>query len=179
MKKIILLIALGVYGLQAMAQQVTFKNFVSMDIPKGAVQITKQQAISHASSKYNDTLVTHLYKYGRYDYVYKVNDIVIIINVANRNGNMGESYMEFKKGMDAMAYGVPNFTSSIKRINNIDTVYTTNTKYGKAEYYHFYYFHGKSDNTRGISGILEFDPADADEAKIVLDGLLNSIKFIE
>jgi len=182
MKKIIILIALNIYGLSAMAQQITLKNSVTFNIPKGAEQITQQQAIAHARTKYNDSLVVGDYKGQRSDYMFKINDIVISVRVSNHSGslNLKESYLSFKKGLDALvAYsGTPPYPSNIKRIN-ADTVITNYMRFGKAEYCYFYYFHGSSHAARRVYGELEFDPADAAKAKAILDDLLNSIKFVE
>jgi len=81
---------------------------------------------------------------------------------------------ENKKGLDAMNSSNKTYTSSLQKINN-NSVLVMNYIAGDVEYYRFVCY--SANNSREITGVLEFDKTDKAEATAILDHLLNSIKF--
>jgi hypothetical protein len=178
MKTIILLIVGMICSLSAIAQQVYLNSFVSVDVPKGAEIITNEKALAYSIKKHNNdgiTAGTYNPAHSRYIYIYKIDEILVTLYAANKSLKLGEDHiLKLKKGLDGLSQGDSTYKSSLKKINN-NSVITENYISGNVEYYRFYCY--KSDNTRAITGKLEFDKADYNEATDILNHVLNSIEF--
>lgn len=177
MKKTIFLTVAFIYSLTTMAQRVALNDGVSIEIPVGAEQITKEKALAHAGKRFNNDRmalgsVTDIHA----KYIYKVDDILVSLVVFDTPVKVKETHLsELKKGMDAMSAGSnSHYTSTLEKVNN-NSILIINYRGGNVGYYHFYCYN--DNNTREITGALHYHKDDAAEAQSVLENLLNSIKF--
>jgi|GEM_PF-2647861 len=176
MKKIIFLISAVLYSLASVGQQVALNNEVSINIPKEAKKITKEEALAHAGRRFNsDKYVLKSINDRTTRYTYKVNDILVSLTVFDHMAKVKEGFLsENKKGLDAMNSSNKTYTSSLQKINN-NSVLIMNYIAGEVEYYRFVCY--SPDNSKEMTGVLEFDKIDKNEATSILNHLLNSIKF--
>lgn len=166
------------YGLAIMAQQTVLNGGISIDIPSDAQKITKEEALAHAGKKFNnDKLALLSVTHTRAKRIYKVNDILVSINFSDEALSVKDSYLsDMKKGLDVINKrgNTGHYTSNLKKINN-NPVLILNSIQGNVGYYDFYCLN--FNHTKEVTGTLHYDKADANEAKAVLDHLLNSIQF--
>ena len=154
-------------------QTIAVNNAVHINLPDKAVKISKDQALLHATKKfhYDKTKLNSIT--DRNADIYKIDNILISLN-AQSNGVKEGHLLALKKGFDEMFKGDKTYSSNLKKVNN-NSVLILNHIIGTTERYQFICFN--TDNSRSIGAILEFDKSDASEAKIILDQLINSIKF--
>jgi hypothetical protein len=176
-KKLIFLIAPLIFSVTTLAQRVALNDGVSIEIPVGAEQITKEKALAHVGKKFNNdkmTLRSITNIHARY--IYKVDDVLVSLVVFDTPVKVNATHLsELKRGMDAMSAGSnSHYTSILKKVNN-NSILIVNYLAGKVGYYHFYCYN--DNNTREITGVLHYHVDDAAEATTVLDNLLDSVKF--
>jgi len=177
-KKIFFLIVTVLYSLSSMGQQVALNNGVSIDIPAHAQTITKGEAVAHAAKKFNnDESALKSVNNIHTKYIYKIDDILISLNVFDETTKISNAYLsDLKKGHDILAKKaeLTDYTSSLRKINN-NSVLTITHIFNNVVYCNFYCLN--ANNTREITGALHYHKNDAAEAQSVLEKLLNSIKF--
>jgi hypothetical protein len=180
MKKIILLTAMLIYSFTVLGQQVALNGGVSIEIPAHAQSITKEEAVAHATKTFNnDESALKSVNNIHTKHIYKVNDILISLNVFDETTKISDTYLsDLKKGHDILAKKaqLTNYTSSLKKINNNSVLITIHI-FNNVVYCNFYCLN--ANNTREITGALHYHKDNAAEAAAVLDRLLNSIKFID
>lgn len=178
MKKILFIITGILFSLNTFAQRISLNKSISVDIPKGGQKITKEQAIIHARTKFNNNkiILGHFANTPVGNRLYKIDNVVITLNPFDTTKvKLRKGYaLLIKNGVDEMAHGDPTYKSSLETINN-NTVVITNSIYENAGYYYFYCFN--ANNTREMTGSLVYDKADKDKATAILNHILNSIKF--
>lgn len=168
MKKIVFLIMAVIYSLSTIAQQVALNDRVSIELPAGARKITRDEGMTHVGKKFNnDKMALTSIRLIRAGHLYKVDDILISLNVFDKKPKVPVTYLsDLKKGLDIITKrgDASHYTSNLKKINN-NSVLITNDMQGKVGYYSFDYLN--ADNTQEITGTLHYHK----------DDLLNSIKF--
>ena len=178
----ILILAFLVVTFHSKAQQtIAFNDAISINIPKNAEKLTKQQALDHASKKFKENdIVNNSITRRSTEHIYRIDDVLISLFFSDEHNGKKiineEHLLELKKGFDGI-YRLNNndksYSSVIKRINN-NSVLITNYVVKNVEYYRFFSI---SNNSRAVTGILEFNVSDEDKAKTILDDLLKSIKI--
>jgi len=159
-----------------MGQQVKLNDGVSINLPDRVEKLNKEQAISHARQKFNNNkIVLNSIDRRSFRHIYKVDDVLITLFVFDTTFKAKDGHIaELKKGLDGMSRGDKTYTSFLKTINN-NSVLILNHIAIDVEYYNFYCYN--ANNTRVITGILEFNIADKDKATTILNDIINSIKF--
>jgi hypothetical protein len=175
MKKAAFLIIGIIYGFSCLGQKVVSLNdAVNVELPNGAEKINKEQAISYAGKKFNnDKILLNSISKRRPEHMYKVNDVLISLFTDN-NSVKEEHLTEMKKGLDEMFKGNLTYISNLKKVNN-NSVLVLNYIMGNVEYYRFFSYN--ANNSRAITGILEFDKTDQTKAAVILEHILNSTGF--
>jgi hypothetical protein len=174
MKKLIFLITGIICSLSCMGQQMVLSDAANIKLPQRAEKLNREQVSSFASKKFNnDKIILNAIANDNTSHLYKVDDVLISINTAT--GSVEEGHLlNLKKGLDEMSKKDKSYTSSIKTINNNQVLIIYETS-GNVGYYNFFCFN--STNTSAVSGGLQFDKADKDNAAKILDDVLNGIEF--
>ena len=175
MKKIVFLIVCIIYGFSCFGQQVVDLNgLASINLPDGAKKISKEQALSHASERFNnDKIVLGSISRRATDHIYKVDNILISFFTDNHSVSAGH-LLANKKSYDELFKDDTSYTSSLKKVNN-NSVMIINYKMGDVEYYHFTCYN--ASNSIAATGVLEFNKIDANEASGILNDVIKSITF--
>lgn len=185
MKKVIFLIAAIFYSYTIFGQHIQLNTRVSADLPTGALKISKEQALAEVNKKFNnDKVILNSIENRNTDHLYEVDNVLVSLFVFDKASKVSQTHLsDLKKGLDGMnnelraSKGpVDYYKSTLKKVNNnaVLIVYDIAESVG---YYHFYCYN--SSYTRQINGILEFDKTNTDEATVILNNLLNSLKFTE
>lgn len=178
MKRIVFLVFCIIYSISAAGQQViTLNNLVSIGLPKEAEKISKEQAIVHVSTKFhtNSNMMINSISHRNKASIYKVDNVLVSLFTDNHSVQASH-LLELKKGFDEMSAVDEGYTSTLKKINGISILVLSYPRGGTGRY-NFYSFN--SGNSKAITGIIEFNNADKNEASDILNQLLNSIKFKE
>ena len=173
--KIGILMASIIYCFSCFGQQVVdLNNSVNIDLPDGAKKINNEQALSFVNKVFNNNK-TVLNSISQRDSknIYKVDNILVSFFTDNHSTNEGH-LLEIKKGFDGLYKGDSTYTSTIKKINNNAILIIANSV-NNLERCDFFCFN--NSNTKAITGVLEYNKIDANEASVVLNDIINSIKF--
>jgi len=175
MKKTILLIIVIILNFTCFGQQpIVLTDSISVDLPVKAVRINKDEALSHSVDKFkNDKRLPHSVATSRSKHMYKVDDILVALFTDDHQTKDGR-LLVMKKGLDAYFSEDKSYSSSIEKINNIPILIESYTV-GNTWVYRFFAFN--SNNSKAITGILEFKITDLAKGKDILDHILSSIKF--
>jgi len=168
MKKTIFLLTGILLSLNTFAQRIALNKAVGFDVPKNLNKITKEQALAHAAKKFKgDKMVLDFYT--------GIDDIIIEIKSFDTTFNFEPGHAaDLKKGQDALGRKALNYTSNLKIINNNTVVITNSIIKGTGYCYFFCY---NASNTRVVSGCLIYAEVDKDKVTVILDPILNGIKF--
>lgn len=156
-------------------QAITLNDLVSITLPTGAEKVSIEQAITHVNSKFhttNHTLVDLITTRNKAS-IYKIDDVLVSLFTDNHSVQPGH-LSEIKKGFDEMSASDQSYTSSLKTING-NSILILNYIRGSNGRYNFYSYN--SSNTKAVTGIIEFNNSDKDEASDILNQILNSIRF--
>jgi hypothetical protein len=176
-KKLVFLITSVIYSLTCLGQQISLNNEVKINLPNRTEKLTKDQVSSFAGKRFNhDKIALSNIADFNTPHLYKVDNVLISFNTASGSTEEGH-LLKLKNGLDEMSKKNKSYSSNIKTVNN-SKVLIINETLGNVEYYNFYCF--KTINAKrvtAITGTLQFDKSDHDNASNILDDVLKGIKF--
>jgi hypothetical protein len=176
MKKInfIISIALLVYCNIANAQQITLNKDVNINLPKNTQKITKEEALQHVTKTFNnDKILYNSISRRRFDNVYKINNVLISLFTDNQKVNGDHLYLT-KKGFDELFKENHTYSATLKSVNDYSALIIN---YSLVNVYYYRLFCYNKDNSKAVTGILEYNQSDAIQAKTILDELIKGIRF--
>jgi hypothetical protein len=160
--------------LSGMAQQTALSDFVSISLPNRAEKFNKEQATTFANKKFSSNrMALHVASSHNPQYTYKVDDI--LMSFFTEAGSVDTDHLSnMKRGFDAISKNDKTYTSLIEIVNDNKVLVISET-WDNVTYCRFYCF--DKTNSKAITGALQFDKADKDNAAKILDDILKSIKF--
>jgi hypothetical protein len=164
------------FSLTSFGQQLfNLNGIVNTELPAGIKKISKEEALTHGSNKFeNSKIALSSISNGKEGQIYKLDDIIISLYTGTKSAKPGQLF-KIKKGLDGMAKQDTSFHSNIKNFNGND-VLVTRTTFGKTINCTFFSFN--KENSKSISGSLEYNLVDSKEAVAVLNYILNHIDFV-
>lgn len=183
MKKLIFIIIILFYGISCRGQRISLSKSIDIRSPQRIVSLSKDQFSALGSNKFSHSksaleIIKINSENSPNKTLYNVDNI--LITLVHSDIPVKQTYLEEKKqGNDAMNNEIKDFNhyaSELKTVKN-NHVFIMYHDWEKVGYYYFHCWNG--NYTHAVTGSLQFDIADKDKAKKVLDDLLNGVEFTQ
>ena len=158
-------------SIHAIAQQPTMITGISMSLPKGAEKLNKEQLTAFAADKKYDIPFIKLNPKN----IYRLDNILLAFY--DFKGNYNDDLDQTKTGWD-LRYNRngsnTNYSSILKNINNYHVLIKTDINKNSARY--SFYAISKSHKFI-LNGIVECAKSDSDRAIVLLNQILDNVRF--
>jgi hypothetical protein len=172
MKKIIILLVLTTWCFFAKAQETRVEKTISLSLPQGSEKPNDQVLSAYLKNRKN----TQALKPDKFNgLTYKFGSIIFQIN--GDTGKFASNRLEqFKRNEDNLMSKIEgaNYSSELKTINNNKVVIIKT----QSKDYHYYRFMAiNKDNNKVVFATMEYNEADEEKAKAILNHVLNKLRF--
>jgi len=180
MKTLLNILTFILVSLSCFAQDRISLSNATLELPKGAKKITKEQALSHISKKFNNDKVAmeSVSQALRFNH-YLSKDVLISFNTSDiaKTGDIAvdrNHLLNMKKGLDELFKGNESYRSEIKNLAD-KSIVIIQYSIGSSLCIRFYSFN--KEFTRALTGTLVFNKDNQDEAKSAMNMIEKTLKF--
>jgi hypothetical protein len=177
MKKIISLLFGLTFSLFCYAQNtISLSDAAKVDLPDGMQKMTINDALTFVGKQFNNApVIMRSIAKRKMEHIYRVKNVLVSLHFDNRSTNEGH-LAQLKKGLDELSYRDTTYSSKLETINNNSVLIINNTIDNVGLYRFFLY---NANNTRAVTGILEFDKNDKSDATATLNHILQTVSLKE
>jgi len=169
------------FGLVSFGQnRISLSDAIKVDLPDGMQKINTEEAASFAGKQFNnEPVVMRSIAKRKMDNMYRSKNVLVSlhttdIKITDNKFTIEGHLAQLKKGFDEWHKRDSIYSSKIETINN-NSVLVENYIFGGVGHYYFFLFN--KNNTRALTGVLEFNNTDKADATSILNHILQTVSL--
>jgi len=175
MKKIAFLIWGLAFGLISYGQnRISLSDSATVDLPAGMQKINHEDALSFAGKQFNnEPIIMRAVARRKMESIFRAKNVLVSLHTEKVSVTEGH-LVQLKKGFDEWHKRDSTYSANLEKINGNDVLVISYIN-GNVANFSFFLYNVKY--TRGVSGVLEFNKTDKNDATLILNHILQTVSL--